>query len=655
MYSTVYMSVGAAVRSAQLPNVCLKLEQTAGQMMTTPEPRPSGPPGRPPNAAAAEASSPSLRRQLGDLKATLSLVWQSSPGHTTALLLLSLLAAFLPAATLYATKLLIDAVAQATTGQLAAAGGYAHLVLLLALQVGIAVLGSVLAGFQNTSRELLGDSLQNRITLQILRKAVGLEVEKFEDAETYDALQNAYREVGVRPLGVLTQLIALLQAVITLASIGVLMARLGPLVLPLVLIASVPGVIIQNKFGTENYRMLRRRTQDARMQNYLGSVLTSDSLVKEVRLFHFEPYLIGRWQEYYLKFRAQLVPLVQRRNAWSLAASLLSAALVGVATLGVLSRAAKGEITVGDFSLFALGIAQVQGQFSSLLTGVSGIYQNLLYIRNLFEFLELPARDLDAGEEWQGPIESVEFEDVSFRYPLTSRDVLRGLSFRVARGQALALVGENGAGKTTAIKLLTRLFQPSGGRILLNGLDASRFSARSVQAQMSIIFQDFGQYQMTARENVALGPESESGEGPPQVQQAAERSGADEVLSGLPEGYDSMLGRMFSGGRQLSGGQWQKVALARLYYRPASLLVFDEPTAALDAASEFETVSKLREQAGERITVIISHRFSTVRLADLIVVLDDGRVAEEGSHAELLALDGRYAALYRLQASGYVD
>ncbi|WP_407541801.1 ABC transporter ATP-binding protein (plasmid) [Deinococcus radiomollis] len=619
--------------------------------MINPPPMSMPRPPRQPADPDAPVVSPSLRTQLCDLWATLRLVWSSSPGHTTTLLLLSLLSAFLPAASLYATKLLIDAVGQATTGHLAAVGGYPHLVQLLAFQVGVGALLAVLGSFQNTSRELLGDRLQNTITLRILNKAIGLEVEKFEDSQTYDALQNAYQEVGVRPLGVLTQLIALLQAVITLVSIGALMARLGPLVLPLVLVAGIPGVIIQNRFGTESYRMLRRRTQDARVQNYLGSVLTSDALVKEVRLFHFEPYLLGRWQEYYLKFRSQLVPLVRRRNGWTLAASLLSAVLVGLATLGVLARAARGEITVGDFSLFALGISQVQGQFSSLLTGVNGIYQNLLYIRNLFEFLEMPTRDLDAGEEWQGPIESIEFQEVGFRYPLTTRDVLKGLSFTVRRGQALALVGENGAGKTTAIKLLTRLFQPSSGRILLNGQDAARFSARSVQAEMSIIFQDFGQYQMSVRENVALSGVGEL-EG---VKQAAERSGAGEFMDTLPQRYDTMLGRLFSGGRQLSGGQWQKVALARLYYRHASVLVFDEPTAALDAAAEFETVSRLREQAGERITVIISHRFSTVRLAEKIVVLDGGRVAESGSHAELLALDGRYAALFRLQASGYSD
>ncbi|MFC4454138.1 ABC transporter ATP-binding protein [Deinococcus sonorensis] len=598
-------------------------------------------PGPPP-------TSPGWRIQLRDLRATVALVWASSPGHTAALLLLSLLAAFLPAATLWATKLLIDGVGEATTGRLAQAGGYGHLVLLLALQVGIGALGSVLGSLQNTSRELLGDSLQNLITLKILRKAVGLEVERFEDAETYDSLQNAYREVGVRPLGVLTQLISLAQALITLVSIGALMARLGPLVLPLVLLASIPGVIIQNRFGAENYRMLRRRTQDARIQNYLGSVLTSDSLVKEVRLFHFEPYLLERWQQYYRQFRSQLVPLVQKRNAWSSAASLFSALLVGVATLSVLARAARGQITVGDFSLFALGISQVQGQFGTLLTGVSGVYQNLLYIRNLFEFLELPTRDLDAGEVWDAPIETIEFQDVSFHYPLTERQVLNGVTFTVHRGEALALVGENGAGKTTIVKLLTRLFEPTGGRILLNGQDASRFSARSVQREMSIIFQDFGQYQMTARENVVLGASEDAA-----VEQAGARAGADEFLRSLPDGYDTMLGRMFSGGRQLSGGQWQRLALARLYHRDASVLVFDEPTAALDANAEFETVSRLREQAQSRITVIISHRFSTVRLADHIVVLQGGVISESGSHQELLARGGTYAQLYTLQASGY--
>jgi len=575
------------------------------------------------------------------------------------------LQAFIPAASLWVSKLLLDAIALAVSGRLEQAGGEARLVALLGIQVGIGVVGTLLSSLSSTVRELLGDSLQNNISMKILSKAGALEVERFENPETYDSLQSAYREVGVRPLGVLTQVVGLVQALITLTSIGALMAGLGWAVLPLVLLATVPGVWVSTKFGADSYRMIRYRTHDARVQNYLGSVLTSDTLVKEVRLFHFEPYLLGRWQDYYNKFRAQLVPLIRGRNLWSLGASVLSALLIGVATLQVLERAIAGKLTVGDFSLFVLGISQVQGQFSTLLTGFSGIYQNLLYMRNLFEFLELPARDLDSGLEFRGEILSVEFDNVAFKYPFAEKNVLEGVSFKIVKGQALALVGENGAGKTTIVKLVTRLFEPTSGRILVNGEDAALFSVRSLQAAMSIIFQDFGQYQMSVRENVVLSdvnafkPSSDpfigKKESRAEVQLESATSSAGAAFVGeLPQGFDTQLGKLFQGGRNLSGGQWQRLALARLYYRNASMLIFDEPTAALDANAEFEVVEALRAHSSERITVIISHRFSTVRLADFIVVLENGRVKEQGTHEELLELDGKYAGMYRLQARGYV-
>jgi len=331
----------------------------------------------------------------------------------------------------------------------------------------------------------------------------------------------------------------------------------------------------------------------------------------------------------------------------------------------VLERAIAGKLTVGDFSLFVLGISQVQGQFSTLLTGFSGIYQNLLYMRNLFEFLELPARDLDSGLEFRGEILSVEFDNVAFKYPFAEKNVLEGVSFKIVKGQALALVGENGAGKTTIVKLVTRLFEPTSGRILVNGEDAALFSVRSLQAAMSIIFQDFGQYQMSVRENVVLSdvnafkPSSDpfigKKESRAEVQLESATSSAGAAFVGeLPQGFDTQLGKLFQGGRNLSGGQWQRLALARLYYRNASMLIFDEPTAALDANAEFEVVEALRAHSSERITVIISHRFSTVRLADFIVVLENGRVKEQGTHEELLELDGKYAGMYRLQARGYV-
>jgi ATP-binding cassette subfamily B protein len=593
---------------------------------------------------------------LSDLAATAGLVWSASPRMFCLILLLSLALALVPAATLWVGKLLIDEVARAIGGGVATADvtsqRLARLVTLLALQVAIGAVAALLQSVYGAARELLGDTLQNRISLRILNKAAALDVESFENAETYDALRNAYNEVGSRPLGVMFQMIGIGQALITLATIGGLMASLGGSVMPLVLLASVPGVIVSSRFGAENYRMIRRRATDARHQNYLGSILTSDTLVKEVRLFGFEQYLLEGWQDYYQKFRKQFVHLLRRRSAWGLTAALTSSLLIAFATLTVLRRAAQGTITVGDFSMFVGGIVMVQNQFSTLLNSVTGIYESLLYMRNLFEFLELPSRNLDEGEEWHGPIDRIEFAHVSFRYPLTDRDVLTDVSFIIDRGQALALVGENGAGKTTVVKLLTRLFEPTSGRILLNGMDAGRFSPRSVQREMSMIFQDYGQFQMTARENIGLSRTKALGDDVA-VERAGEKSGASDVVSELPERYETMLGRLFPGGRQLSGGQWQRLALGRLYFRPASVQIFDEPTAALDAIAEAAMIDRLREHGRDRITLLISHRFSTVRLADRIVVLHAGAVVESGSHEQLLAKGGVYATLFNLQARGY--
>ena len=610
----------------------------------------------------------SPRLMLRDLGATLGLVWEANRLQTVLIATLSVVQALLPAATLWVAKLLLDAVAAAIAGELgAAAEALGRMLSLLLLQVGISAVASVLASFQGAIRELLGDALQNRISRRILAKANELDLPQFEDPTSYDALQNAYREVGTRPLGVFTQIVALVQALVTLGSVSALMSQLGWAVVPLVLLASVPSVIVSSRFGTEGYRMIRRQAADARRQNYLGMLLTNDQAVKEIRLFDFGDYLMERWQEYYLGFRRQLVSLIRRRSGWGLAASLTSTGLVGAATYLVLRRAAAGALTVGDFGLFIQGIAQLQSQFSNLLSGFTGIYQHLLYMRNLFEFLELSTGDSETGEEWSGPIESIEFRDVTFRYPLTDRDVLRGIDFRVDKGQMLALVGENGAGKSTIVKLITALYRPTSGTILVNGQDASRFSAASLRAEMSTVFQDFGQYQMTVRENIALGRGSEELDAEEAavgaeaaaidaaVRQAGRRAGAEEFVSQLPKGYDNMLGRWFEGGRQLSGGQWQRLALARLYFRGGSVLIFDEPTSALDADAEYEVIETLREQARGRIAIIVSHRFSTVRMAERIVVLEGGVITEQGSHEELLEVDGTYARMFHRQARGYLE
>ncbi len=614
-----------------------------------------------PDPVKPKATTPSIplklrtRQMLIDLGATARLVWDSSAGLFVLILVISLVLALVPAATLWVGKLLLDDVALAVRGGFGNADiAYRQLARLLALQVGIGAAAALLQTVYGASRELLGDTLQNRISLRILEKAAALDVESFENAETYDALRNAYNEVGSRPLGVMFQMIGIGQALITLASIGSLMTRLGWHVMPIVILASIPGVVVSSKFGAEGYRMIRRRATEARHQNYLGSILTSDTLVKEVRLFGFERYLIEGWQAYYQTFRTQFVSLLRRRSGWGLTASLTASFLIALATLSVLRRAAQGAITVGDFALFVGGIVQIQNQFSLLLNSVTGIYESLLYMRNLFEFLELPSRNLDEGDQWRGPINIIEFEHVSFRYPLSDRDVLSDVSFRIERGQSLALVGENGAGKTTVVKLVTRMFEPTAGRILLNGLDAARFSPRSVQREMSIIFQDYGQYQMTARENIGLSRTSALGDDPA-IEGAGEKSGAVDVVNDLPERYETMLGRLFPGGRQLSGGQWQRLALGRLYFRPASVQIFDEPTAALDALAEAAMIDRLRAHGAERITLLISHRFSTVRTAEHIVVLHEGGVVEAGRHEDLVAQGGIYATLFNLQARGYRD
>ncbi len=604
---------------------------------------------------------------LRDLRSTLALVWEANPAQTLLIATLSIVQALLPAATLWIAKLLLDAVASAIAGELGEPTQALQRMLgLLLLQIGVSAASSVISALQGATRELLGDSLQNRISRRILTKANELDLAQFEDPTSYDALQNAYREVGSRPLGVFTQIVALVQALVTLGSVSALMAQLGWAIVPLVLLASVPSVIISSRFGTEGYRMIRRQAADARRQNYLGQLLTNDQAVKEIRLFDFGGYLMERWQQYYLGFRQQLVSLIRRRSGWGLAASLLSTSMVGAATFLVLRRAAAGALTVGDFGLFIQGISQLQSQFSNLLSGFTGIYQNLLYMRNLYEFLELPTGTTEAGEEWSGPIDSIEFRDVYFRYPLTERDVLRGINFKVERGQMLALVGENGAGKSTIVKLMTALYRPTGGAVLVNGQDASRFSPASLRAEMSTVFQDFGQYQMTVRENIALGKGADDlakkGADPAEaaamdaaVREAGRRAGADAFIEQLPKGYDNMLGRWFEGGRQLSGGQWQRLALARLYFRGGSVLIFDEPTSALDADAEYEVIETLRQQARGRIAVIVSHRFSTVRMAERIVVLEGGVITEQGTHEELLEVNGTYARMFTRQARGYLE
>lgn len=590
---------------------------------------------------------------IADIARTSALVWKTHRGYTLLVALLTAVQGGLPAANLWLSKLLIDAVAATIQGSAQDAGGnLARLLTLAGAQAGLSFLGSLLGTAQGTVRELLGELLRNRISLQVLDKTNGLEVAFFEDAEFYDKLRNAYQEASYRPLEVVFQLFSLGQTIITLSSVVFLLSRLHWAVLPLIAITAVPALIVQNRYGYRNYWMLRERAPELRKQQYVGMLLTSDWFIKEIRVFRLENLFLGIYKTLFAKFFGENRRLILKRNASSVLASAGSILGWFLAAGYVVVRVVRRNITIGDFALYTQAISTTQGQIQAFLGGLSALYSNTLFIRNLFEFLSLPARDLTAGQEWSEPIEEIEFRQVSFCYPRTERLVLEDISFKIRRGQSLALVGKNGAGKTTIAKLMCRLYEPTAGEILFNGKNVAAYSPQSVQEQVAILFQDYGHYHFTARENVGVG-RTVYMDDMPVIEAATQRSGADVFIETLPEKYETVLGRWFAGGIELSVGQWQKVALARAFLRRGKVLILDEPTASLDAEAEFEIFQDLLQDSANQITLLISHRFSTVRMADHILVLNEGRCTEAGSHEELMAAGGHYARLFKLQAKGY--
>jgi ATP-binding cassette subfamily B protein len=569
--------------------------------------------------------------------------------------LLTVLKGGLPAVQLWVSKLLIDTVALAIQADAQDADGYlGRLFFLASAQAGVSLLGTILDTFQSTLRSLLGELLSNQISLQILRKTNSLDIAFFESEQFYDKLQNAYREAASRPLEIISQLFSLVQLAVTFSSLVLLLFRLHWAILPLIAITTLPTLLVQSRYGGRNYWMLRRRAPELRKQQYFGNLLTSDWFIKEIRVFQLENYFLNLYRSLFEKFFRENRNLVVQRDLNSVMAS--AGSLVGwlLTVVYVIVQTVEHNITIGDLALYTQGVSMAQGQFQALLSGLSGLYSNGLFIRNLFEFFALPSRDPASGKLWTEPIIRIEFQNVSFCYPGTDRQVLHDVSFQVGRGQSLALVGRNGAGKTTIVKLLCRLYEPTRGKILVNGEDIADYAPQSVQKQMAVLFQDYGHYQLTARENIGMGRLAQVND-MAAIEAAARRSGADSFIHTLQHGYETTLGRWFKGGAELSVGQWQKVALARAFLRKGGLLILDEPTAALDAEAEFEVFEELLHDSSTHITLLISHRFSTVRMADCILVLEDGRCIESGSHEALMAVGGQYARLFKLQAKGYND
>ena len=606
----------------------------------------------------ATDTNPSSRRFLDVFRYSrraLELVWSTSKKLATVFALLTLIAGVLPAAVAWIGQLIVDGVV-AAMGQHQQTGSAdtTYVLLFVAAEAGVVAL---IAGTQrgiSTCQALLRALMGQRINLMILEKALTLKLAHFEDSEFYDKLTRARREASTRPLSLVTRTFGLVQNGISLASYAFLLVQFSPWAVLILIAGGIPEFLAEAKFSGDKFRLFRWRSPETRMQMYLETVLAREDYAKEVKLFRLGPKLLQRYQAIFAKLFAEDRKLTLRRDSWGFVLGLLGTAAFYGAYAWIALTAIRGAISLGQMTMYLMLFKQGQSAVSASLSAISGMYEDNLYLSNLYEYLEQPVPPAQ-GELQQGPApgDGVRFEQVSFSYPGSEEPALRQINLHIKPGDSLALVGENGSGKTTLIKLLTRLYQPDAGRILLDGLDLQQWQGDALRQRIGVIFQDFGRYQFLVGENIGAGDINHF-EDRQRWQRAAEMGMAHEFIDKLPQKYDTQLGKWFKGGRELSGGQWQKIALARAFMRSkADLLVLDEPTATMDAAAESSIFEHFRELSRGKMTILISHRFSTVRMADQIVVIDKGRIVEQGSHEQLMKLGGQYAYLFSLQAQGY--
>ncbi len=598
---------------------------------------------------------------LKHLPKLLRMVWGSNRGYVIGILLLRLARAAVPIAVLWVGKLIVDQVIRAAaTAQSGAAVDWKRLAELLALELAIALIGEGLSRISALLESLLGDLFANRTSVELLRHAATLDLEQFEDSELYDKLERARRQTVGR-IGLFTLLLATLQDLVTLVSLAAALAVYVPWLLVLLVIAVLPSLLGETHFAALGYSLLFSWTPERRQLDYLRYIGASDISAKELKLFGLSDFLVGRYDRLSTEFYEANKRLAIRR---SIASTLLAA----VGTLGyygayaviiyltvVGHRSSAGVFTIGVLTFLAGSFRQSRDVIQRVLLSLSQVFEQALYLDDLFSFLALEPRIRNRPGARRIPVPltgGFTFENVGFRYPGSERWAVRGLDFTLDPGERIALVGENGAGKTTLVKLMARLYDPVEGRILLDGVDLKDYEVESLRRNVGVIFQDFVRYDFLLKENIAVGNiDLLSDE--PAIRTAAERSLADTVAARLTGHYDQMLGKRFESGVELSGGEWQKVALARAYMRDAQLLILDEPTAALDARAEYEVFLRFSELTRGKMAVLISHRFSTVRMADRILVLQGGELAEAGTHEELVARAGLYAELFQLQAAGY--
>ena len=585
----------------------------------------------------------------------LKLVYETHRGYTVAILVLRVVRSFIPLAVLWIGKLIIDGVIAAV--RVRAGGGaidWWHLGGLVALELGIAVAGEGLARLSSLLESLLGDLFSNRISVRLMQHAATLDLAQYEDAETYDHLERARRQTVGR-IGLIALLLSTGQDLITLASLGgVLLVQL-PWLLLLLVVAVLPSFLGETHYAALGYSLLFSWTPERRLLDYLRYVGASDEMAKEVKLFDLSDFLVGRYAKLSDEFYEANKRLAVRRN-------LVSTLFVTIGTLGyygayavIVYLTVLSHFTIGALTFLAGSFRQSRDLIQRVLLSLSQVWEQSLYLSDLFTFFDVRPRVTSRPGARPVPVpirRGFEFQDVGFRYPGSDRWAVRHLSFTLECGERIALVGENGAGKTTLVKLLARLYDPDEGRILLDGVDLRDYDLGSLRTNIGVIFQDFVRYDFVMKENIGVS-QIERLEDEARIREAAQRSLADGVAGRLEHGYDQMLGRRFDGGVELSGGEWQKVALGRAYMRYAQVLILDEPTASLDARAEYEVFLRFAELTKGRMAVLISHRFSTVRMAERILVLQGGELIDQGTHDELVARGGLYAELFGLQAAGY--
>ena len=605
-------------------------------------------------ASEQESTAPFFARFLGVFvysRRALELVWTTSRGLTITLAVLTLVAGVLPAVIAYIGQLIVDGVVAAMAATNPDTSHVLWLIVLEALVV-IAVAGSQrgLSVSQSLLRALLGQ----RVNVMILEKALTLQLANFEDSEFYDKLTQARREASSRPLSLVNRTFGLVQNAISLTSYAVLLYAFSPWAVVILIGAGLPSFFAEAKFSGDAFRLFRWRSPETRMQMYLETVIAREDSVKEVKLFGLGPRLLQRYRDIFKKLFVEDRRLTLRRDGWGFVLGLLATSAFYGAYAWIVVTTINGGITLGAMTMYLVLFRQGQSAVAASLTAISGMYEDNLYLSNLYDYLEqeVPA---PGGEAKHGPEpeRGLEFVNVSFAYPGSASKALTDVSFQIHPGESLALVGENGSGKTTLIKLLTRLYDPTAGNILLDGVDLQDWDVETLRQRIGVIFQDFGRYQFSVGENIGTGDVRHI-DNAERWEKAAKTGMAAPFIEDMPEGYDTQLGRWFKGGRELSGGQWQKIALSRAFMRSdADILVLDEPTAAMDAASEAAIFDHFQSQSATKMTILISHRFSTVRAADRIIVIHDGKILEQGNHESLLAENGQYASLFRLQAKGY--